>query len=300
MSFKGNFNIFCKKVYNNRANIEFYTGTGLTMLGTYLFARAARKNEEVLNEYKLAIAITSEDDKETRKKILMNVIKKSAKNYGLATAVDVIGYSLLFRSNVNQNKNIADLNMVVASGAAAYEALKEKYISKYGIDEWEALNGVKVENVIDAETGEETKEISYDTKENTEPFSVIFDKNNNNYMNSKGDNRRFILAKQKQANSDLDPAGIILLPTILTNYLGYSLKDFDPDWLKSISRAGWFARNEEDPMTYIDFGLQGNPSEAVRAFMNDEVKEVRLTFNCERDVYAAVQKYGEMKILEAK
>ena len=294
MSIKAKLNIALKTLYNNRANIAFYGGTALTMIGTGLFVHATRKNEPVITDHKLAMALVSEDDKQTKRDICKKTVKETAKNYALPVAVSGIGYAFTFYGNITHNSDKAALNTALTGVTLAYEALKEKIISEHGVDEWDRLNGINVEHIVDAETGEEEAEVKINAKENTELFSVIFDENNTNFISSKGDNRRFLIQRQRNANADLPNEAIITLPYILTRYLGFKLNQFDPDFLDSISRAGWFYNDATEPTNYIDFGLEGeNVSEAVKLFMTDKTNVVKLTFNCERDVYKAVQEYGE-------
>ena len=107
MSIKAKLNIALKTLYNNRANIAFYGGTALTMIGTGLFVHATRKNEPVITDHKLAMALVSEDDKQTKRDICKKTVKETAKNYALPVAVSGIGYAFTFYGNITLTSYVA-------------------------------------------------------------------------------------------------------------------------------------------------------------------------------------------------
>lgn len=289
MNIKGSFNILCKKLYDNRANIAFYTGTALTMAGTGLFIHATRKNEPVITEHKFQMAITPADDKETKRKICQNTVKETAKNYALPVAVSGTGYALQIYSNTTQNKELGILNTALTATTLAYESLKEKIIQEHGVDEWERLNGVKVETVIDAETGNEETSVEFD-RENLPIYSVLFDEANVNFEKYPGANRRFLTGKMKQAQRDLEINRVVMLTDILKNYLHYSLvpgEYFSAEYLESISKAGWFYADADEPTNTINFFGRG---EATDRFMADKENSVLLEFNCCHNVYEAIKR----------
>lgn len=289
MSIKGSFNLLTKKLYNNRANIAFYAGTALTIVGTGLFIHATRKNEEVITEHKLAMAVTDKDDKKTKRKICKNTVIRTAKNYAAPVAVSGTGYALQIYANTTHNKEIGALNTALTATTLAYEALKEKIIQEHGADEWERLSGVSTETIVDEETGEVTESTQFD-KEGFPLYSVLFDEANKYFEKSTGANRRFLCGKLKQANYDLGSCRVIMLTDILKNYLGYSLvpgEYFSAEYLESISKAGWFIGDADEPTNYIDFFGKGSATERS---MNDTENCVLLEFNCYHNVYEAIKR----------
>lgn len=289
MNIKGQLNILSKKLYDNRANIAFYTGTALTMVGTGLFIRATRKNEPVITDHKLAMAIASEDDKKTKQEICKKTVKETVKNYALPVAVSGTGYALQIYSNTTQNKELGMLNTALTATTLAYESLKEKIIQEHGADEWERLNGVKVETVVDSETGKEETSVEFD-KENLPIYSVLFDEANRNFEKHQGANRRFLEYEMKLANHDLSVYRVIMLTDVLKNYLGYSLvpgEYFSAEYLESISKAGWFYADADEPTNFINFFGKG---EATDRFFIDKENCVLLEFNCCHNVYEAIKR----------
>lgn len=291
MGLKGSLNILLKKAYSNRANIEFVSGTILTMVGTGLFIRATHKNYPNIQDYQLKKEIISKNDTERKKEITKEVVKETVKNYAIPTAVQATGYALQICSNVQQNKDLAKLNAAVTTLSLAYNALRERYIAENGDEAWAKFNGVTTEETVDVETGEITEETIFD-KTKLPLYSVIFDEANRNFEKSKGANRRFIQAKLRQAQSDLATYRLITFHDILKNYLGYSLvpgEYFSAEFLEATANAGWYYGSADSPTEYIDFGLDRDDNATIR-FMQDLENSIWLEFNCYPNVYEVMKK----------
>jgi hypothetical protein len=294
MGLKGSLNVLGKQLYHNRANIAFYAGTALNVVGIGLFIRATHKNEPVITDHKLKMAITPEDDKESRRKICKNTAVETVKNYAAPTLVTAASYGLQFYANNEHNKDLSIANAALTSATLAYETLKEKIIATDGAEKWDELNGITTEEIVDEETGEITEETHFD-KEGLPLYSVLFDEVNQNYQKYPGANRRFLVSQMKNVQFDLGNKKIILLTDVLKNYLGYSLvpdEYFSAKYLKSITNAGWFIGDAEDPTTVVNFFGKGA---ATERFMKDAETCVLLEFNCRHDVYEAYEDWKKNK-----
>ena len=297
MGLRGSLNLLSKTIYHNRSNIAFGAGMVLNLAGIGLFVRATHKNEEVIADHKIKMAITPEEDKESRRKICKHTVVETTKNYAGAVLTTLASYACFGYSKATDLSELGKANAAASAAVIAYEALKEKIIAEDGSEKWERLSGITTEEVVDEETGEVTTETRFD-KEGLPLYSILFDEVNQNYQKYPGANRRFLVSQMKNVQYDLGNKKIILLTDVLKNYLGYSMAPddyFSAKYMKSIANAGWFIGDATDPTTVVNFFGQGP---ATERFMNDAEPSVLLEFNCYHNVYEAYEEWKKRKKAE--
>lgn len=277
----------------NRSNIAFLGGMGLNVAGSILLVKATKKNAPVIEAHKADMYDAKQDgDEKAQSDICKRTVKETVKNYSLAVGTMATSYALLGYAKHSDNKDLGIVNAALTATTLAYETVKERVIAKHGEEEWRRLNGVDTVEVVDAETGE----VSRETVINCKPasvFSVLFDETNPCYSRRPGDNRRFISLKLAQATNDLAEHNIVMLLDILCDPkygMGYSRvpgEYFSEEQLKSMERAGWYYGGESSPTGIISFGLESR-DERTEAFMLDRENAIWLEFNCVPDVYAEI------------
>lgn len=287
-------------LHKNRSNIEFVAGMGLNMLGMGLLVKATKKNAPVIEAHKADMYdAKQEGDEKAKSEICKRTVKETVKNYSVAAGTLIASYALLGDAKRTDNKELGIVNAALATTTVAYEAIKEKIIAKHGEEEWRSLNGITTVDVVDAETGEASRETVVEGKI-IAPFSVLFDETNPNYSSRPGDNRRFVSLKLAQAQNDLATNEIVLLTDVLGNPkygMGYSLipgEYFSKEQLEAMSNAGWYYGGEGMPTTVISFGLESR-DEKTEAFMLDRENAIWLEFNCVPNVYAEIDRMKKLK-----
>lgn len=282
MGIKRKLNLIGQKIYKNRANIAFYTGTAMNAGATVLFIYETHMIEPDITDYKLKMVITSKSDKETRKKLVRDIMIKSGKRYALPTGLYICGTALQLYSNTQHNKTNAALSSALTVATVGTNAIKDRIIEKYGENAWKEVNGASVKTDINPETGEKKEEFSFEDDKARLYTMIPFDENNKNFSKLKGANRMFLKMQVEFANEDLQKKGVIHLTDFLSDYLGYDLKpgaDFDKDQINAMSKAGWFYKNEDGSTNTIDIGL-GGYDYMTEKFMKDEVDTFMMDLNC--------------------
>ena len=302
---KGCLKVFGAKAWNHRADIAFVSGTVGTAIGTYLFVKAAKKNEPVIEAYKerkKEIA-ESEDcsDEEKRHATRDNtiaVVKGSAKNYVLPATVSAVSYGLQIYSHVKTTSDLSKLNTALTASVAAFEALKQRIIATEGEDKWrEYAYGEKLGNqtIVDMETGEilEDGEKTLGTPCNLD-FSFPFTAETSpEYQDYKGANKNRLCiiqsAWEQRLHMDGKKGFVMLRPVFESVFGAGSLRRFPAEW----ANAGWPAMNPDGTINHISFGfhpvaenptlnIKGRPLEsfpqATQDFWTEKRNDVRIVF----------------------
>lgn len=294
---KSNFNLLKLKVYKNRADIAFYGGTGLTMLGTGLFVRATIKNQSVIEKHKNKMAELEDENeagmyeesvyKKEKGIICRETVKGTIKNYGLPIAVSVLGYAGQGYGVACKNSQITDLSIALSGAVAALETARQKLEEKEGPDYVaEVFDGVRVEKVKD-ENGDEREEVTYDT---TSPgrFDFLFDDCNpgglpgTKYSEYPFANHMLITSVLNATNANLPVRRGIELSEVL-DALGYDGKAMIKE--RRLPRScGFVYRNLDGSIRLASFGLE-NKDRATQLFNEGYQPSVMLRFNCVDDIY---------------
>lgn len=305
-----NLDVFKKlklNVYKHRSDIAFVTGMVGTGIGTFLFVKAAKKNEAVIEQYKTKKKEISENENlsdeekkhETRSNTL-EVIKGSAKNYALPTAVYAASQGLELYSKATDKNELARVNTLLTSSIATVELLKS-HISKVEGENAlrNALYGQTVNAYVNTTEDERTVEKDYilGSNNNIIDFSVEFTEEMcgayGPWQSAKGANKTFLLilenAWQDKLHRGNSRYNTIFLRDVWESIFG-DLSKFPKEW----ANAGWIAENPDGTLNYISFGIRPvegvEQDEITKAFWNElpGATDVRLTFNCAYDVYELI------------
>lgn len=284
------------KLWDKRADIAFVAGIAGTAVGTYMFVKGSKKNEPVIEQYKktkeeIVNSDMSEEDK--KKAIRANAITAfigSVRNYAGPVVVTSASYGAQIYSHVKLHSEL-DRVSTIANGLAASLALIQKRITDAeGEDKWREYaygQSITQNEIVDAETGEVSKEKSIDVgnavMEFSAPFTESFCDGEGVYDTFKGSNVNTLLILQSGWNDSLSRDKKIILLSAVWESIYHSLKRFPKEWAK----AGWVPNKGTEPTTYISFGLDSKDAATV-AFRNGETPDVRLVFNCVPDVYEAL------------
>lgn len=259
LTLKRNINVLATKAYKHRGDICFFSGAGLTMVGTGLFVRATSRLKDYAREV---------EEEENRKKL---VTKKAVKEFALPVGVSAVGYGMELYSHQTMKSDLTKASLALNSVTLAYESLKQRIEEKEGPDKAaELIDNVKVNDEGKVEYGE-----------NEDLFTAIFYEPNPHYNEAKGCNKAFLLMQQDSEDFSLSQRGKLFLDKVLDD-LGF---EQEADIVREqMPNAGWVYKMKDGSLNHVSFGLDRQDA-ATRRFMEECEPSVLLRFNCVPNVY---------------
>lgn len=277
------------KVYEHRADIAFFSGMGLTAVGTGLFIKKTFKQAEIVEDHKARKkeaevgGYSEEEKKNLLKENNRLTLKKTIKNYAVPVVISAAGYGLEVYGHQSVKSDLSAASAALSSVTAAYELVKQRVIESEGEDKWqEYANGVRVKDdvLIDVETGIAESDHSIEYGQTEGLYSILFYEPNPNFNSAKGVNKAYLLQMEKVLNDKLRRKGVVFYHEVL-EALGYEMTI---DAKEATCKAGWMYEDENGATNYIDFGLRAQDEATIR-FWNEQEAAVMLKFNCVTNVY---------------
>lgn len=272
-----NVKMLMHKAYKHRADITFFGGMALTMVGTGLFVKATNDIQSELNHHRDTMCILDFEEKEKsrpievikkdRKAITKSTTKAIVKTYAAPVAVSVVGYGLELYSHKELKSDLATASIALNSVTAAYEALKTK-IGDQAV--YDAQFEEKVSN-----DGENTTSIDLID----DPHTMWFGPDNPNFSKSRDGSRAFIKLMFNTLDWKMHNKDRVLFESDVRKALGEK-DDLNLSFKRQHPYAGWVL-NKTAP---LDFGLYSD-DERTKAFMEGTEPSVWLRFNAVENVY---------------
>lgn len=284
-----NVKMLMHKAYKHRADITFFGGMALTMVGTGLFVKATNEIQPVLEAHRdlMAGADSTEDyakaeeekenkdhakqlyaeAKKARKDITRKTTKELVKTYAAPVAVSVVGYGLELYSHKELKSDLATASIALNSVTAAYEALKTKMGDQ-------AVSDARFEERV-SNDGETTTSIDLID----DPHTMWFGSDNPNFSKSRDGSRAFIMQMFNTFDWQMHNRDWVLFESDVRKALGEK-DDLNLSFKRQHPYAGWVL-NKTAP---LDFGLYSN-DERTKAFMDGTEPSVWLRFNAVENVY---------------
>lgn len=282
-------NLAGQKIYKNRSNIAFVSGTLMTMVGTGLFVKKSFKFSKRVDEHKVLMdeikakeAESGENLKKEKHDICKETIKEGVKCYAGAATLSAVGYGLQFYAHSEDRSDLGVMSVALNASVAAYEGIKEKIIAKDGVEKWNEYayeDSLEKTVEIDKETGEVLREDTIQKAPFRDMFAEFFDSSNPHYKEFQGANKSFIIFVEDWANGELERKGFLKYHDVLVE-LG--MKDLS--YLREeTSKAGWVY--DPSKVRQVSFGLEYGIDTAMNRFLDEEEYTALLRFNCVPNIY---------------
>lgn len=273
-------------LWDHRADIEFFVGTGLVVTGSVMTVAKAEEIVDVKNDIesqKKTIELKDEhndwDTSGQRTMACVGVAKNAVVGYtkvlALPVGLQVAGITLQTVSHQTQKGQIATLATNLAAETMAFAAYRQNVISDAGEEkDQEYLTGLTSEEmkmlITDNDGDFKTKDLPM-----APPHSFLFDETNDNYEKAPGANRDFLEGHLRWLNDRLWTEGILWENDIRRD-VGAPI---DPD----ATNWGITAVDDEGNRQFISFGIEKN-TERAQAFRDGKEQSFWVMLNMEPNI----------------
>lgn len=264
------------------------------MVGTVVLAsRATLKLSDTLDEFELGKAVSesalnnnrigSETAKSNNVILHTQLVLGVAKLYMPAVILGTASIGALGGSHYILTRRNAQLTAAVVALDKAFKEYRSRVVSEQGEDkDREYMYGTSTrEEYSETKKGEPkvTKVTTFG--DGSSPYSVVFDKDNNNWQPTPEYNAFFLRQQQNYLNDRLRAKGHVFLNDAYRE-LGF------PD-TTSGAVTGW--RWQGDGDNFIDFGCwTDNTLEDIREFMRNGGRGILIDFNVDGVIYKNIDK----------
>ena len=269
---------------------ELLIGAGVVAVvaGTIIACKQTLKVEEILDDHAALkedinsavanpdVEYTEEDGKHERAIALLRTTGRMAKLYAPAIGLEVLGISCFIASyGIMKKRNVA-LMAAYNSLDNAFKEYRKRVAAKIGDDvERELYHGLKVEEVVDEQTGEKKKVM---TSADISPYAKCFDEfNSQEWHRDPNKNLMFLRMQEKFAQQKLVSQGHLFLNEV------YDMLGFDRTSAGAI--VGWIYDGDPTKVSFGIYDIDRPGGLGAADFVNGRTPSIWLDFNVDGVIY---------------